>query len=182
MLKKALQSVLLIVLFFPSVSLYGFGYDQVKLDIFAKLLPRFVLMSSEKESIDGEIVICLLREKSENNSDALFLQEKIESNVIKKIKSSAIEVTYGDKRQCSNANIVFLFNLEEDNLKESIEYFRENKILTVSYDPLYLKYGTNISIFFGAKVVPYLNAKSIYDSNISIDNILFRISKIYHGN
>ena len=178
--KRIYQIFIISLLVLPLHSLNGFDYDKDRLEIFAKLLPRFVLMSSQKELIDDKILICLLSNTT-NDENTLFLKEKIQSNSIKNIENIALDISYTQIEACKDANIVFMFNDEKKPFTDALIYFKEKKILTVSYNPNYLEYGTNISLYFGAKVVPFLNVKSIKNANIDLDNILFRISKIYTG-
>lgn len=158
--------------------LHAFEYEKSKLEIFSKLIPRIVLMSSLKNNIDKNINICFIREAKDNEYTDFF-KEKLENNPIKNIQNQITTTNYTNLQKCENTNVVFMFNTNKKTLINTVGFFKEKQILTVSYNPLFLKYGVNMSLFFGTKVLPYLNVKSIIEEKIILDNILLRISKIY---
>ena len=67
------------VLFFiyllsSTASLYA--YDDDILNIYSKMLPRFILMSSQKEKISDKIEICVLHDAIDDR-DAALLMDKV---------------------------------------------------------------------------------------------------------
>lgn len=180
MIKKS-SFILILLLSISTVNLYAFEYEKNKLEIFAKLMPRFVLMSSKKKSIDQDIKICLVSDLN-NEQFVTFLQKKLEKNSIKNISNSITNTNYKNLHKCENNDLAFLFNTDTKNIINAAKFFQNKEILTVSYNSLFLQYNINISIYFGRKVVPYLNIKSLRENNIILDNILLRISKIFAEN
>lgn len=173
---------ILIILFslIPSI-INAWEYDNSKLEIFSKLIPRFVLMSSQKDIIDKDINVCLLY----NLSDEIYaksLTNKIISNNPHGIKNHGIKITskkFSSLDECSGKQIVFLFNENLSVIKKSVEFFKKRKTILISYNQNYLKSGVDISLYIGRKVLPYVNLISLHKKDIYLDNLLIRVSKIY---
>lgn len=150
-------------------------------NIFSKLIPRFILMSSKKDEIDQKIEICILHDKSDHDS-AELLRGKIAQNYPNGIKNYPIDVVlveYQDLLQCENKELVFLFNQESESITQSIEVLNKLHLLTMSYDQSYLQDGVAVSLYLGRKILPFLNMRVIEQNHITLDNVLVRVSKIY---
>jgi hypothetical protein len=159
-------------------------YDDDVLEIFSKILPRFILMSSQKKQIDNDIEICILNDVNDEDV-AIALMEKIHNNYPKGIKNYHIGIVhknYAEIDSCEKAQLIFMFNSNTHNIETSLRYIRAHSILALAYDPKLLQYGAHASLFLGRKVVPYINMKSINESGITFENILLRVSKIYYEN
>lgn len=163
------------------VQLQASNYNNSTLEIISKIIPRFVLMSSQKDKLDKSINICILYENSDKNfSNSLI--SKIRRNNPNGINNFSIKfekTNFTNIDKCKNTHLSFIFNTNNQNIKKTLDTLNKYKILTMSYDNKYLKNGVGISLFIGRKVTPYLNIKAIYSNNIQIDNILLRVSKIY---
>lgn len=156
-------------------------YDNDVLDIFSKLMPRFILMSSGKNNLQDKIEICVLHDKVDERT-ALSLIDKIDSNYpngIKNYKIKLVNSNYSHIDVCQNSQLAFMFDTGDKNIDKTIKYSNEHTIFTMSYDPKYLEKGVNASLFLGRKVTPYINMNALRKSGIELDNILVRISKIY---
>lgn len=168
---------------FHGTVVYAASYDEDVLDIFSKLLPRFVLMSSVQKEVKDKIEICLLYDRVDERA-ASSLREKIARNYpseIKNYKIKPIEISYANIDGCRNSQLMFLFDTDEKNIEKAIHFSSKNSIFTISYDAKYLEKGVNASLFLGRKVTPYLNMNAIRNNGIELDNTLVRISKIYAG-
>ena len=168
-------------IFFSLTQLHASNYDDDVLTIYAKIIPRFILMSSQKEQLRERIDICLVSEEiDEKFVDSLA--QKIDDDYphgIKNYKINFIKTRYAQKEVCQEAPLAFLFNTEKNNLRSFVTFAKEQKILTIAYDDKTLKDGVDISLFLGRKIVPYLNMRTILGKKIELDNILLRISKLY---
>lgn len=168
-------------LLFNASALPASTYDDDTLEIFSKILPRFVLMSSQKNKLKDEISICVLHDTIDENL-ATSLINKITKNYnegIKNYKIKLISSNYSNINSCSNTQLLFIFNSDENNIKKSIEFSTNNSMLTVSYDSKLLKDGVGVSLFLGRKITPYINVKAVHKNGIELNNVLLRISKIY---
>lgn len=174
--------LLLIFFMFLTVStLRASVYDDDVLDIFSKILPRFILMSSQKNTIKDKIDICILHDKIDER-DALLLIDKIDvnnPNGIKNYKINLINSSYSNMDVCRNTQLMFMFNTSEQNIERGVKFSKNHTIFTISYNSKYLENGVNASLFLGRKVAPYINMSSINDSGLVLDNVLVRVSKIY---
>lgn len=157
------------------------AYDDDILNIYSKMLPRFVLMSSLKEKVSDEIKICILHDAVDDR-DAKLLLNKLNSNYpngISDYKIKLLRSSYNRIKVCKNAQSVFLFNSSKRNIKKALLYLNAQGILSISYNSQLLDNGAEISLFIGRKVQPYINVHEILKNNIKLDNILLRVSKIY---
>jgi len=159
-------------------------YDDNVLEIFSKILPRFILMSPQKKQIDKDIDICILNDTNDEDT-ATALIDKINANYPKGIKQYTILLShqsFAHIDSCQHSQLIFMFNSDTETIEAALQYVKSHKVLALSYDPKILQYGAHASLFLGRKVVPYLNIKSINESGITFENILLRVSKIYHEN
>jgi hypothetical protein len=164
-----------------STVLHASDYDDDTLDIFSKIIPRFVLMSSQKNTLQNKISICILHDKFDARA-AETLTDKIYKNYPDGIKNYKIKVTesdYSNVDVCGKSQLVFMFDSNENNIDNSIRILNQYPILTMSYNANYLENGVDATLFLGRKVVPYINMRAMRQSGIDLDNILVQISKIY---
>lgn len=157
-------------------------YNDDVLEIFSKIMPRFILMSSQKQNLKNQIEICVLYDKMDE-TPASSLIEKIGNNYPKGIKTyqlKLINTNYSNLDICRNSQLAFMFDTNDKNINQATRFSRDHHILTMSYDANYLEKGVNGSLFLGRKVIPYVNMDSLQKSGIELDNMLIQISKIYH--
>lgn len=157
------------------------NYNHDVINIYSKMLPRFIMMSSQKSKIDDDIEICVLRDSIDVRV-AQLLSDNIKNNYPNGILNHSIKLTQGDYNHlesCKNAQLMFMFNSDDKHIESALLFSQENALMTITYDVLLLEKGADISLFLGRKVTPYLNMKSITEKNILLDNILLRVSKIY---
>jgi len=161
--------------------LHASAYDEDTLEIFSKIIPRFVLMSTQKNSLKDKIGICILHNKFDEKT-AEILTDKIHTSYpdgIKNYKIKVIESEYPNVGVCEKSQLVFMFDSDEKNIDNSLRILRQSPILTMSYNAKYLENGVGATLFLGRKVVPYINVGAIRQSGIDLDNVLVQISKIY---
>lgn len=169
------------IIFNPTLN--AVTYDNDVLNIFSKVLPRFILMSSKKADIKKEIEICILHDNVDEKI-ALSLISKTNDyypNGIKDYQLKFIQTNYSETNKCVNSSLMFLFNSNNENIKQALKFSHKYKELTISYDSKLLENGTDISMFLGRKIIPFININSIKEKNIELNNTLLRISKIYNS-
>lgn len=169
------------VMFLQPAALFGTSYDDDTLEIFSKIIPRFILMSSQKSTIQNKIEICILHDKLDERT-ASSLVDKIQNNYpngIKNYKFKLLNSDYSDIDLCRKSQLAFLFDTDEKNMENAIRILNKNTIFTMSYDAKYLVNGVESTLFLGRKVVPYINMSALRQSGIEVDNALVQISKIY---
>jgi hypothetical protein len=156
-------------------------YDDDTLTIFSKIIPRMILMSSQKELVKSTIQVCVTSDKIDEHT-ALSLIDKIQSsypNGITNHPLQLINTSYATMEKCQNSQLIFLLDSNDQNIEKALKYAHNHAALTMSYDSKYLDNGVETSLFFGRKVTPYLNINALRKNGIEVDNLLIRISKIY---
>ncbi|MCX6075549.1 MAG: hypothetical protein NTW78_01530 [Campylobacterales bacterium] len=156
-------------------------YDDDILNIFSKRVPRFIIMSSQKDKIKNDIEICVVHDKIDERA-SLSLINKINGNYPKGIQNFQIKLissSYSELETCKNAQLAFMFNSDDKNIEKAILLLNKENILSMSYDIALLEKGADISLFIGRNVMPYINIRNITNKKIALDNILLRVSKIY---
>ncbi|MCL4432721.1 MAG: hypothetical protein M1300_10405 [Epsilonproteobacteria bacterium] len=156
-------------------------YDDETLTLFSKIMPRMVLMSSQKELVKGNIDLCIVNDKIDERI-ALSLMDKLHNSYPNGINKNLLKLTnttYSAIERCQNSQLVFLLSSNEQNIKKALQYTRNHTAISMSYDPVYLANGVQASLFLGRKVTPYLNMNELHKHGIEVDNLLIRISKIY---
>jgi len=157
------------------------NYNEDVLTIYSKMIPRFVVMSSQKEKIKTDIEICILRDKLDE-VDAHLLIEKIESNYPSGLLNhpiKLIQTNYTNIQKCKSSQLAFMFNADDNHLHHAISFLQKHRILSLSYDMALLEKGADASLFIGRNVMPYRNIKATSSTNIFFDTLLLRVSKIY---
>lgn len=164
-----------------TATIHASVYDDETLTIFAKIAPRMILMSNQKEKIKESIHICVVSDKIDERS-ASSLIDKVHDAYPNGISNHPLvltNTTYASMDKCQNNPLIFLFNSNDKNIEKALQYSRNHSAMSISYDPKYLENGVDVSLFFGRKVTPYLNIGALRKNGIEVDNLLIRISKIY---
>ncbi|MBV5320266.1 MAG: hypothetical protein JZU62_01150 [Sulfuricurvum sp.] len=180
MIKRFLFLSIVCQIFYAN-SLFASVYDDDVLEIFSKIMPRFVLMSSQKKNIQNQMEVCILYDKLDERS-AVSLIEKIQNsypNGIKNYPIKLIKSDYGSIDKCRKSQLAFMFDSDDSTINNSIRFLNSYSILTVAYDAKYLGKGVDATLFLGRKVMPYININALQHSGIELDNTLVQISKIY---
>ena len=179
--KKFISLLLISNSIFHLSTLNASSYDSDILNIFSKIVPRFIIMSTQKEKIRDSIEICILNDNIDKLT-AVSLQNKIKLNYPNGIKNHPIHILNPSPQKiniCKNSQLMFLFNSDEEHINKALLFAYKHNILSMAYDKKLLQNGVAISLFIGKKVVPYINMEAIQKSNIELNSILLRVSKIY---
>ncbi len=160
-------------------------YNYDTLSMFAKITPRFIFLSSVKNSIKEEVKLCIVSDNIKNK-EVLYLSHNIPiyyPHGIQSMPLKIISISYNDllknSKNCNDAQILFLFNSTNKHIEESVKYAKSHTILTTSYDANLLNNGVDISLYLGRKIVPYINIKSIKEKGITLNNTILGLSKIF---
>lgn len=168
-------------IFIYSTTLSAAIYDDDVLDIFSKILPRMILMSSQKHRVKDQIEICVLRDSVDETVATSFTRKMHDTypNGIGNYPMKLTNSSYSNIDACQNSQMLFLLDTSAKNIEKALKYSGEHTSLTISYDSKYLENGVHASLFLGRKVTPYLNVNAARKNQIELDNLLIRISKIY---
>lgn len=181
--KKFISLFLITNTIFYVSTLDASNYDNDVLNIFSKILPRFIIMSTQKKKIKDNIEICILNDDVDKLT-AESLQKKIKKNYPDGIQNYPIHLLNSNYKvldTCKNSQLIFLFNSNEKDINRALLFAQENTILSMSYDEKLLESGVAISLFIGRKVLPYINMEAIKNNKIELNGMLLRVSKIYYG-
>ncbi|OYZ65585.1 MAG: hypothetical protein B7Y17_03195, partial [Sulfuricurvum sp. 24-42-5] len=169
---------LVTIIFFYSTTLNATIYDNVTLSLFSKIIPRIVLMSSQKEQIKETIDLCIVGDKIDERV-ALTMIDKLTDTYPNGINNHLLKLTnttYSTIEKCQSSQLIFLLSSNEQNIDKAVQYTHKHRAISMSYDPLYLENGVQVSLFLGRKVTPYLNINELRKNGIDVDNLLIRIS------
>ena len=175
-----LQFLLLLTLT-NTLVLNAANYNEDILNIYSKMIPRFIMMSNQKDKVDNDIEICILHDEIDTRV-ADLLSDNIKNNYPNGLINHPIKLIQNDYnhfKSCKGAQLMFMFNSDDEHIQNALLFSKEHSILTMTYDLFFLEQGADISLFIGRKVTPYLNMQSIVDKKIILNNILLRVSKIY---
>lgn len=176
-----LKLFFIITFLFNTSALEASSYDNDVLEIFSKILPRFILMSNQKEQSKSNIKICIIHQRVDQTA-AIALTQKIHRNYPDGLDGHSLGVIRTDflhVRGCKNSQLIFVMDTPKAQIANVILYAKSQHALTASYDNALLDDGIELSLFLGRRVVPYINIKALKNSGIELDNILLRVSKIY---
>jgi len=171
--------LLLLILYSHSFAL---SINESLLTIHATLVPKLIFMDTHyREKLDNNALSIIIFHSKQTKKSAETLQKNINKRYPDGIKSYPIKVTllpYSHK-QAVGANIYYFLPADERKIKKIIAFAKEKKALTFSYLKENLAQGSIIALEIGRKVKPILNLSALKESNISVRDILLKISTIY---
>ncbi|MDF1877575.1 DUF4154 domain-containing protein [Sulfurimonas sp. SAG-AH-194-L11] len=178
---KIFRFILIFILFMNPLSISASNYDNDLLNIYSKLMPRFILMSSLKEKLQDKMSLCIVSDVEDEKYVEILIakSKKNYPHGIKNYEIVFIRSSYENIQECKNTQLAFLFNTNSKNIEHFTLFSHKHTMLTVGYSPETLEMGSDISLFIGRKIQPYINTETIREKNITLENILYRISKIY---
>lgn len=170
-IKKILLPTLL------SMKLFASQYNSTVFELEAKLFPKIVMLS-ENTSRESQSLILYIIAKKEDTYDAQEFKEAIETNYPKKLMNKVVRVFIKefDNFKQDPDGIIVLHN-EQKEILEVAEWANQNKIVSLAYDPSYLKYNILGSIYIGRSVKPYLNREMMQKYNFNFNPYLLELSK-----
>ena len=172
----------ILFLLFLYSHVFALYIDESLLNIHATLLPKLAFMDSQyKAKLDKDRLSIIIFYSKINYSSAQILQKNIEKKYPHGIKEHPIKLTLLPYRfkQKMQANIYYLMPANEKEIKQVVGLAKEEKILTFSYLEENLAQGSTIALSIGVKVKPILNLSALKECNITIHDVLLKISTIY---
>ena len=175
-----MKKIFLLLFFYSHI--FALYIDESLLNIHATLLPKLAFMDSKyKEKLDNNSLSIIIFYSKNNYASATILQKSILKkypNGIKNYPLKLLLLPYTVKQKIQ-ANIYYLMPAEEQELKRVLEMAKREKVLTFSYLEENLAQGSTLALSIGVKVKPILNLAALKESNISIHDVLLKISTIY---
>lgn len=175
---------LFLFLFFTIASLYGDDiYDLNILNLQAKVFPKIILSDSDiaKKTTNNTIIITILYTEIDKQT-ALKFQKMIQNNY-QNLKDFGVSVElqkYQDFLYTKEVSSAYIFLLGESNeqIKSIAKTVTSNNRLSFSYDAEYLDYGVIMGLEVKAKVSLTININTLKQSQIKLDNSIFKVAKI----
>ncbi len=171
----------LILLFCLVFSAVADNYNTEIIGIHAKVFPKILLIDTkiDEKLVNGAIKVIILYTE-EDIKIANSLKEEMLS-FYPSLKEHPFQITVKEYKEFDATEAVTAYyQLLGD--KESVlsvnKSAQENSLITFSYDKNYLDYGTLMSLYISNKVSPYISLESLKQSNIILDNVIYKIAKI----
>lgn len=174
-----MRYLILLMAFFWSA--FAEPYNNTLIDIHAKVFPKMLLSDTKiDEKLDNSTIKIIILYSDED----IIIANKLKTQMIRLyplLKDHPLHVVLKEYQQFDPAeNTTAYYELFGD--KKSIQNVnksaQKNSRITFSYESDYLDYGTMMSLHVSGKVSPYISADALKQSNIILDNIIYKIAKI----
>ncbi len=165
-------------------ALQAYIYNDSLLLIYAKIVPRIMLLDHTNKKTIQEQKLCILYEKGDRPV-AEKLKKLIRQNLPAQIQSSFRVNTepYDEEsdKNCIGSTALMLLDAQTEKITETLKLAKRRRLLTFSYSNSLLKKGAVISLLVGKEIYPIVNIKAVKSSSLKLDPMLFQIAKIYDG-
>ena len=164
-----------------STLLFAYTYHDTILQVYAKVLPKVLVINQPKEIPLEQIDICIVHEEGDIHYVQL-LEKAIGSLYAKGISGISIttrSVAYTSIQTCHNTNALMLMQSTPEQIQSAVDYALEHHIFTASYNASELSRGVIFSLDITERVKPYLNVKAAKSAKVPLDSALMQISTIY---
>lgn len=170
--------ILLISLF---LSALAEPYNNGMLNMHAKVFPKMLLSDTKIDDklVNGSIKIIILYTEED-----LIIANKLKTQIIHLyplLKEYPLHVVLKEYQQfdpAENATAYYELFGDKKSIQNINKWGQKNSRITFSYQSDYLDYGTLMSLYISDKVSPYINTEVLKQSNIILDNIIYKIAKI----
>lgn len=170
--------ILLISLF---LSVFAENYNNGMLDMHAKVFPKILLSDTKIDDklVNGTIKIMILYSEED-----ITIANKLKVQMIHLyplLKEHPLHVVLQEYQQfdpADNATAYYELLGDKKSIQNVNRWGQKNSRITFSYQSDYLDYGTIMSLYISDKVSPYINTEALKQSNIILDNIIYKIAKI----
>ncbi len=174
----------LLILFILIASLCAYTYENQMMQTYAKITPRLVLMTTRSRPIQNKTInIAVLYEEGDRKA-ARRMAELMQNAYPEGLENHLLNIQitpYSQVHSLKNTALFFLLESDAETIQPIIDLAKQKQILTVAYSSRHLANGAAVSLYIGKTVKPYLNIKAAQESSIAFDNLLIKISKIYHA-
>ena len=171
----------LIIILFLLLNAFADSYNMNVINIHAKVFPKILFTDTKIEDklVDGTIKIIILYTKNDIQVANTLKKEMLRFYPL--IKGHPLWISLQEYEQFDPAErATAYYELLGD--KESVikvnKVAQKNALITFAYDSGYLDYGTLMSLYISNAVAPYISIKVLKQSNIVLDNIIYKIAKI----
>ena len=177
-----MKSLLILLLLFSS--LYSYTYNTQIMQIYAKIAPRLVLMTTGQKPLANKSILIGILYAEGDRKAAKKLAKLMHNAYPKGLEHSLLDIrlfTYKDVAALQNISLLFFLENSPNVIEPILNFAKQKQILSIVYDNRLLAKGAMVSLYIGKTVKPYLNLKAVQQSGLSSDNVLMSISKIYYN-
>lgn len=170
--------ILLVSLF---LSAFAEPYNSGMIDMHAKVFPKMLLSDTKIDDklVNGSIKIIILY-----SDEDITIANKLKAQMLHLyplLKEHPFHVMLKEYQQfdpAENATAYYELFGDKKSIQNVNKWAQKNSRITFSYQSDYLDYGTLMSLYVSDKVSPYINTEALKQSNIILDNIIYKIAKI----
>lgn len=162
-------------------SLLAYSYQDTYLQVYAKVLPKVLVMNLPKTPSPGQLNICVLYEAGDGHSAERLIRfiGNLYGEGLGKQKVSAVAVELSALHQCASTSALMLMQSDASRISPVIQFAAAHHLFTAAYDPRHVEHGIIFALEFGSKVQPYINVDAAKQTDVPLDGALLQISKIY---
>jgi len=134
-----------------------------------------------KEKLDGNRLSIIIFYSKQTQVSATILQKDIQKRYPDGIKNHPIVIRllpYSHKKAV-RANMYYFLPADEKKIEKIIAFAKKEKAVTFSYLKDNLAQGSMLALGIGKRVKPIVNLSAVKESNISVRDVLLKISTIY---
>ena len=171
----------LIILFCLVFSAVADNYNIEMIDIHAKVFPKILLVDTkiDEKLVNGAIKVIILYTEEDIKIANSLKAEMLRFYPL--LKGHPFQVVIKEYKEFDATEAVTAYYQllgDKESIMSVNESAQKNSLITFSYDKSYLDYGTLMSLYISNSVSPYISLESLKQSNIILDNIIFKIAKI----
>ncbi|MDD2369958.1 MAG: hypothetical protein PHQ90_11690 [Sulfuricurvum sp.] len=173
----------IILLFLVPFVLWGTTYDLALLQIGVKIFPKVALMEQgTKERIQSNVnfVIVAGPAHKEAAQRLIMMFERQYGGVVGNYSFTIRVISPKDALEINNTQgFILLMEPDDAILSLILEHAHKNKILTFSFDSALLQKGTDVSLYIGRSVKPYINLSTLKQVPFTFEYGFLKLSQPY---
>ncbi len=174
-------AALWLALWMTAATAWAYDYHESLLQVYAKVLPKILVINQPSEISLEQITICILHEAGdERNAEALkTLMLAQYPNGVGNVALHVDIRTFDAVGSCGDITAVMLLQGNTETIRSVLSHTRGNRLFSAAYDASALREGAIFSLDIETRVRPYLNIGAAKQSRVPINGALLRISRIY---
>lgn len=169
------------ILLYLTLSVVADTYNADIISIHAKVFPKILLIDTkiEEKLVDGAIKVVILYTEDDIKIANTLKEEMFRLYPL--LRGHPFQVATKEYKEFDATEAVTAYYQllgDKESVMSVNQSAQKNSLITFSYDRSYLDYGTLMSLYISDKVSPYISLESLKQSNIILDNIIYKIAKI----
>jgi len=165
-------------------SLYPYIYNDSLLLIYAKVVPRIMVLDHTERDGTQKRKLCILYEKGDRpiaEKLKTLVHQNLPPEAGKSFKVAISPYETAESGECSDSTALMLLDARNENIVRALDLADRRRLLTFSYSNSLLEKGASVSLLVGKKIYPVINIKAVKRSALKLDTALFQIARIYDG-